>query len=514
MLWPGPFPFPGNPFTDCLLKLTVTAPDGREFQIDGFCDAVDGSVFAVRYLPMTAGRHHLAFEFRTLDEVQTWRDDLAVADHGASGIVQAREEQFVYSASGDPFLWNSTTTYLLPGLAPPLAIKALDRLADHGINRIRVSLTATRQADGGRWFEPQVKERSDFTFRYGPWPDANPDSVTEPQWDLARFNVDYWHRFEAILAHAQHRGIQVQVIFYTDAQEPQNYPFDRSLIGDDSDELRYFDTAVARLAAFANVEWCITNEWALYRPDAWVEVMGQRLALKDPYGHLLSVHGHGHFPFLASPWSTHALYQVWDEHGGYDWTQARRRDQEALGVTKPIVNEEFGYEDHYAGPWGESRRPPARNVETRARLAWEIAMAGGWCTTGESAASGLGGWINGLNEGDSTLFRRHQYLQMFLARIDLARAHPEAGRVSGHAYCRSIPGELYAVYLYGGGTTVLKLDTPGRWDVTEFDPATGMWTPLVSAQALVRDASAGPGWVSPFVPFGDTRAYLIQAVNP
>lgn len=502
---------PGNPFLDDRLTLDLTGPDGGAWEITGFCDAEDGSVDRVRFMPLVAGTYRGTLTWAHGGETHSQAVSLTAVDGGAPGLVQAEGEAFVFSGSGEPFVWNSTTAYMLPGLREDLALVALDRLAAHGINRIRMSLSPSRQADGGRWFEPQVTEREDFTFRYSPWPDAAPESQAEPQFDPERFNVALWQKYERLVVAAGERGIQVQVVFFTDAQEPMNYPFDRALEGTDPNETRYFRYGVARLAAYANVEWCVTNEWALYRSDAWVEIRGVELASWDPYGHLLSVHGHGHFPFLASPWCTHALYQVWDEHGSAAWVHDRRADQAVAGVSKPIVNEEFGYEDHYALTWGEGRQPPSRDAASRVRQAWEIMMAGGWCTTGESAKPGAGGWINGLNYGESALLTGHRHLMEFTRALEPLRSKPELGRVSGHAMCRSIPGELYAVYVFGGGSSVLKLDAEAAYDVDAFDPRTGEWTPLVRGEVLIRDPYAGPGWVAPAVPYGETRAFLVRA---
>ena len=123
--------------------------------------------------------------------------------------------------------------------------------------------------------------------------------------DLERlYDYSYWAKFERILLHARELGIIVQVVFFTDAQEAQNYPFNDL----PEAELRYYDYALARLGALSNVEWCVTNEWALFKPNEWVEEIGQYLADHDPYDHILSVHGHGHFPFKHSSWCTHDIY--------------------------------------------------------------------------------------------------------------------------------------------------------------------------------------------------------------
>src|SRR5436190_1993362 len=85
----------------------------------------------------------------------------------------------------------------------------------------------------------------------------------------------------------------------------------------------------------------------------------------------------------------------------YPFDRERRREQAATGRPMPQINEEYGYEDHYPQGWGEGRVAPARDADTRRRIAWEVTMAGCYQTTGESAANGLGGWVNG--RGDDSM---------------------------------------------------------------------------------------------------------------
>lgn len=414
---------PGRPLdTPFLLdppRLSWTGPDG-ERTADGFCDHPAGAAFRARILPLVPGEYRWSCAWMG----ETVQGSFTASGEGNDGMWRAVDRHFE-NARG-PVWPNGTTAYLMAGLSEEAETRALDRLATHRVNRIRVSLTPSRQVDGGRWYEPQVGHRDEFTYFYGPWLQARPESATDPGWDVERFDVAYWRRFERLLTRARERGIAVQVVFFTDAQEGPNYPFDRE--HDDPAEARFYEYAAARLAAHANVEWCLTNEWALFRPDEWVNVTGRFLAAKDPYGHLMTVHGHGHFPFADEPWCSHALYQLWDEHGGHDAMLERVR-----ATPKPVLNEEFGYEDHYPGPWGDGRVAPARALETRLRCAWEIAMAGAYSTDGESAASGEGGWINGLRtDSDDLLKGRRAIREFFEAIPEWWRFAPTGDRTLRH----------------------------------------------------------------------------------
>ena len=496
---------PADPFEPGQATLEWTTPASATKKAGVFCDSEDGRVFRARILPSEPGTHLWRLVGR--DGRLLAEGGFEAQPSGRRGLVQADGWRFVWSGTGEPFFHNSTTAYMMAGLSDARIDQALARLARYRIDRIRVALCPSRQTDGGRWHEPQVRESDDFTFRYGPWPARNPEDAHRPQYDASRFDLAHWRKFERLLRRAEALGIAVQVVFFVDGQEPQNYPFDRDRAGDDPLEERYYRYAVDRLGALPNVEWCLTNEWALYRPDEWVEAVGSRLAEYDPYGHLLSVHGHGHFPFRSSPWCTHALFQCWDEHGSHPFLLRSRREQDATGKAKPQVNEEFGYEDHYA-EWGEGRKPPARDADSRIRLAWEMRMAGAFCTTGESAADGLGGWINGLREGESRLLQGHLWMREFFETMDWSAMAP--AEASGHAYALANSRGECAVYGFAEGWTAVPLPHAGPWDVDRFSPWTGEWSAVHRGAMLERDPWTGPGAILPTLHGGRPVAYRIR----
>jgi Protein of unknown function (DUF4038)/Domain of unknown function (DUF5060) len=468
-----------DPFRRVQIVCRWVGPDGAEFTVYGFCESADGCVHRLRFMPIMVGefRYEIAV---TLEDGQ-WNSEGTLeclpGDH--PGILRAEGEHFRFS-EGDYFFWNATTAYMMAGLSDTTIRRALDRLSGHGINRIRLSICPSRQPDGRRWYEAQVAPREDFTYAYGPWRNACPDDILHPQWDLNRFDVDYWQKFDRLVAYAGELGIQVQIVFYTDAQEDQNYPFDRAAKEDIPEEILYYQYAVARLAAYANVEWCVTNEWAVFRPDEWANRMGKLLAQIDPYHHLLSVHGHGHFPFASESWPTHALFQVWDEDGGYDWVLRQRAELAAIGRTKPIINEEYGYEDHYPGPWGGGRVAPARNADSRRRLAWEITMAGGHQTTGESAANGLGGWINGLGDDSMQMLPGYRNIKTFFESIPWWKLAPRPDLVTAPLRCLASEGQHYVIYAPATDSEIPEI-APADWNLRLYNPRTGTFEPEVNS---------------------------------
>jgi hypothetical protein len=532
-----------EPVADPFRTVSVTGSFGRAgdppLVVEGFCDSQDGSVHRIRFMPVAPGTHE--YEITLRHGSDEWRFAGAFTADSADlpGLLRVDPEHpwhFQWSGTGEHFFWNATTAYHLAGCSDEEIEAAIHRLAKKKVNRIRVALSPARNVSAGRWYEPQVTIDEEFTFLYGPWLCARPESVEDPGWDVTRFDVAYWQKFERLLTRAFAHDMIVSVVMFLDGRDPQNYPFDRERQGDDPDERRYYAYAAARLAAFANVEWCVTNEWRHFRTDAWAEAMGTFLSERDPYGHLMSVHGHDEFPFRTSPWADFAMFQIWDEAGGYQTMLEKRREQAATGRPMPQVNEEYGYEDHYPAAWGGGRTKPARSADNRRRLAWEMTMAGCYQTTGESAENGLGGWVNGRGDASMTMLDGYAHLVDFFTAFDWWRLepHPDQGTQPRHrferlgdggAICLAEPGRRYIFYLPEGGNVttgrtavsgnvasgvpsqggnVANGVEPGRYRASWYNPRTGRHTPLPDA--------IFPGWSCPTAPdTGDWVLHLERA---
>jgi hypothetical protein len=474
---------PANPFTDVEVRGTFERRGAPALSVDGFCDSDDGGVHRIRFMPLQAGEHVYTVTYRHGSALASYSGRFLARDAGRPGVIRvdpAHPFHFVDAGTGAHYYYNSTTAYALAGLRDDVMASAIERLAAHKVNRVRAALYGPRVTSGEVWWEP-VYDSDEFRFLMNPWPAARPDSVDDPGFDVTRFNLEHWRKYERMLRACRERGIQVSAIFYVDGQRPPTmYPFRES--GGGPDEQRYYRYAAARFGAFSNVMWDVSNEYRLFRDDAWAEVMGTFLKSCDPYGHLMSVHGFGDFRFRASAWADYALYQSWDEGGGYDFMLKNRREQAATGRAMPQVNEEYGYEDHYPQGWGGARSAPARSAETRRKLAWEIAMAGGYQTTGEYAGNGLGGWINGRGDDAMTMLAGYAHALDFFTALEWWKLEPHP-ELAGGAMCLAEPGVRYVIYLPSGGS--VSLDVAGAVAARWYNPRTGHYS-----------AAAAP-WVTP-----------------
>ncbi|MHB1308599.1 MAG: DUF5060 domain-containing protein [Limisphaerales bacterium] len=474
-----PAPQARNPFTDVTVDATFAQPGELQIRVDGFCDSADGSVFRVRFMPSRAGTYDYTVNYRQGAGAESHQGRLVARDAKRRGIVRVDPEfpsHFQWEGTKERFFWNGTTAYWLAGWDDETIGRIVDRFDRLKVTRVRAALSG-RVKDGRAWFE-NVLPTSNFSFLLSPWVSKDPASVENPGHDVTRFNVEYWRKWDRLLAQARSKSLAVSVIFYVDGARPGVDPFGKAGMGG-PDEQRYYRYAVARLAAFGNVMWDVANEYRHFRDEAWAEKMGAFVKQCDPYDHLTSTHGHGDFRFGASPWADFAMYQSWDEAGGYDFMLKNREAQARTGRVIPQINEEYGYEDHYPKGWGGDRVAPARSAESRVRLAWEICLAGGYQTTGERADRGTGtgpdtggGWINGRGDDEMTMLGLYGHLYDFFTGITWWRLEPDMrlvvsfqpssgavdkARGAARAFAaRSTEGDLAAVYVPGGGVVTLR----------------------------------------------------------
>lgn len=499
-----------NPFRDAIVTGQFERQGSPPSNVEGFCDSPDGTVYRLRFMPTKPGPYSYTVEYRQGDSRQSHSGKFTARDGKHRGLVRVDKEHpwhFVWEGTGEHYFWNGTTTYWLLGWQDEDVIRqAIDRLARLKVNRIRVALCG-RTTSGQRWYEPLVVNTDKFQFRLNPWVAERPDSVDKPGFDVTRYNVPFWQKCERMLRYARDKGMVVSIIFYLDGRDPGVEPFGKAQMGC-ADEQRYYRYGVARLAAFSNVMWDVTNEYQLFRDEPWTDKMGTLIKTCDPYGHLTSVHGHGDFRFRTSPWADFAMYQRWDEAGGHDFLLKHRQTQAKTGRPMPQVNEEYGYEDHYPGKWGGGRKSPARSADNRRRLAWGMYMAGGYQTTGERADRGTGrgpdsggGWLNGRGDDTMTMLEGYGHIVTCFTSLRWWKMEPHDDLVSRGAYCLAEPSQQYLLYLPSGGTVDVEVGAE-KYQAQWFNPRNGQWAMI--------GAVSGPKWTSPRAPDDGDWAVVLR----
>jgi hypothetical protein len=490
-----PSPAGSNPFMDTKVSATFINPQQQETTVEGFCDEPQGRTYKIRFMPRIPGSYSFSVSLLRGKKRETRNGNFTVTASKNRGLLQvdpAHPTHFLFSQDSSHFFWNGTTTYWMLGWKDEAVImNSIDRLASLGINRIRVAING-RSHGGSRWNEQNVVECPEFTFKLNPWEAKYPEELDTPHFDVSRFNVAHWQKMDRLIKRAQEKGIIVSFIFYVDGLDHGTDPFKKENMGNVYEQM-YYAYAAARYAAFNNIMWDIANEYHLFRTPEWANQMGNFLRAKDPYGHLISVHGSSDFPFRKSPWVDLIMYQSWDECGGYPFITNARKLQAETGRILPTINEEYGYEGHYSvwgcGPTTAKLRPDGRDGLNRSQLAWEICMAGAYQTTGETAEYGTGagentggGWINGRGNNKMTMLRYYRIMKDCFEKTRYWELEPSNDLISFGNMCLANPGKEYLIYTRAQHCR-LQLGPNEKYTVMMIDPQTGEETRLPDADS-------------------------------
>jgi hypothetical protein len=497
-----------NPFTEVTLSGKFNREGEEPVTVDGFCDAADGSLFKVRFMPSKPGRYRYTVTCRQPGHEQTYDGAFEAADGKRRGIVRVDREHpwhFVWEGTGEHYFFNGTTAFLLMGWQDEAVIRAcLDRFARYKVNRVRVLLNG--RPSMSLWGEPIVPS-PEFHLSVNPWPARRPDDLSYPDFDYSRFNVPHWQRFERMLRYARDRDMVVSVIL--DWNDSREHPK-----AGGADERRYYRYAAARLAPFSNVTWDLGDDISLFRTLDWSHEMGTFLHSCDPYHHLATDHPTDNkHQDRTSEWFGFTSFQEWSrpQHG---WMLGQRQAQKRTGRIIPQANEEYGYEDHY--PRWAQNFPDGASAEGMRRTAWEIYMAGCYQTTGETARRGTGywpdtggGWVNGRGDATMVLAIGNAHAVEFFTGFPWWTTEPHDDLADGGAFCLADPGRVYAVYLPMGRKVNVRL-LPGAYDARWFNPRDGKTIPLPRVEH--RGDTAGSPWAAPEpADHGDWALLLVKA---
>jgi hypothetical protein len=493
------WPHARNPFTDATLNGWFESADRtRRWPVEGFCDSEDGSVFRIRFMPPAAGDYRYFVEYRQGRGSKNSTGTFHASDGHHRGPIRVDPQyrwHFIWEGTGEHYFFNGTTAFWLMGWSDDRVIESsLERFHRLKINRIRVTVAGrSNQAYG----EPVIV-RSNWTTFITPWPAQLPEDIFHPGFDYSRFNVAYWQKFERALRFARDKDMIISLIL--DMNDSRVHPFPFS-----AEEHRFIRYAVARFGAFSNITWDLGDDLDLYRDSGWVHRVGTLLEEWDPYEHLATSHPVDNLnQDRTSDWFGFTSFQEWSRKQ-HSFMLAERRQQEHLGRVIPQTNEEYGYEDHYPP---QSAGLGSDSADTLRRTAWDIVMAGGYQTTGETARRGTnvwpdtgGGWVNGRGDDTMTMLQGYAHMVNFFTGFEWWKTEPHDELVNNGNYCLAETGKIYAVYLPHGGRVTIRLQ-PGAYGAVWFDPSTGERTPLPPAE--------GPLWTSPATRDDNDWALLLE----
>jgi hypothetical protein len=484
-----------NPFTDGSLTGWFEPAGGgavgsQRWQVEGFCDSEDGSVFRIRFMPPAAGDYKYFVEYRQPGGSRTTSGAFHASVGHRRGPIRVDPHypwHFIWEGTGEHYFFNGTTAYWLMGWKDDSVIQSsIERLSRLKIDRLRVTIAGRTNLYYG---EP-VMTGDNWTLFLTPWPAAKADDIFHPGFDYSRFHVSYWQKFDRALRYARDRDMIVSLVL--DMNDGRVHP---SAAG--ADEHRFIRYAIARFGAFSNITWDLGDDLDGYRSRWWTHATGNLIKLWDLHRHLATSHPLNPIhQDRASDWFDFTSFQEWSR-AQHSFMLGQREQQLKLGRIIPQTNEEYGYEDHYP-LW--SKGLGSESADTLRRTAWDIVMAGGYQTTGESARRGTnvwpdtgGGWMNGRGDDAMTMLQGYSHMADFFASFEWWKTEPHDELVNTGNYCLAKPGEIYAAYLPNGGRAAIRLPA-GHYEGSWFNPISGRWIaiPLVegSSWSAPLDSSA------------------------
>ncbi len=486
-----------NPFTHAVFEGSF-AGAGQRWNVRGFCDSPDGSIFRIRFMPPKPGEYEFEATYHEANLEKQVSGHFRATDAHRRGLLRVDKRypwHFVWEGTGEHYFFNGTTAYWLLGWKDDRTIQySIDRLHRLKINRMRVTIAGRTD----RFYGEPVMLGDNFTVYLSPWPAQKYDDIYHPGFDYTRFNIGYWQKFERALRFARERDMIFSLVL--DMNDGKIHPAAAS-----EDEHRFIRYAIARFGAFSNITWDLGDDLDQYRDDAWTHETGTLIKSWDPYQHLATSHPVNNIhQDRTSAWFDFTSFQEWsrDQHA---FMLKERRAQQRTGRIIPQTNEEYGYEDHYP-LWAHGLG--SESADTLRRTAWDIVMAGGYQTAGESARRGTniwpdtgGGWMNGRGDDTMTMFAGYAHMVDFFTSFDWWKTEPHDELVDNGSYCLAQPGEIYAVYLPNAGKVTIRLE-PGRYTAVWFSALTGEKIPL--------PAASGPDWTSPEAPSRQDWALLLK----
>lgn len=494
-------PDASNPFTDATLSGTFEKSDGTgRREVFGFCDAADGSLFKIRFMPSAPGDYSYSLTYRQGSFEASQSGVFKASDGHRRGPIRRDPKypwHFIWEGTGEHYFFNGTTAYFLAGWKDERIIQySIDRLHRLKVNRIRLTIAGRE----GEFFGEPVMNDGDRNFTTLPtvWPAQNADDMYHPGFDYTRFDLAYWRKFERAIAFARDRDMTMSLVL--DMNDNKVHPAAGS-----EDEHRFIRYAIARFGAYSNITWDLGDDLERFRTDEWSHETGTLIKQWDPYKHLATSHPISDVhEDRSSDWFDFTSHQEWSRTQ-HAYILGQRAIQLKTGRIIPQTNEEYGYEDHYP-MWAPL--PDQESADVLRRTAWGIYMAGGYQTAGETCRRGTniwpdtgGGWLNGRGDDTMTMFLGFGHIVDFFSSFEWWKTDPHDELVNNGAFCLAKPGETYAVYLPTEGTVTINLE-PGTYAVHWFNASTGQVVPLPQVN--------GSSWTSPKSPDRLDWALLLQ----
>jgi hypothetical protein len=412
-------PSDGNPFVDVQLSAVFQQGD-HSVKVTGFYDG--GGIYRIRFMPDKPGD----WSFQTSSnkpelDGKTGGFTALAPSPGNHGPVHVQNTYHFAYADGTPYWEIGTTCYAWVHQGDELAEQTLQTLATAPFNKLRMCVFP-------KYMVYNHKEPVYYPYEGTPL----------MAWDYTRFNPVYFQNLEKRVGQLRDLGIEADIILFH-PYDKNHWGFDQ--MGAENDD-RYVRYVVARLSAYRNVWWSLSNEFDFVtskKVTDW-DRLGNLVESSDPYGHLRSIHN-ARAPYDASKsWITHVSLQ---SHNMTFAAALRKK------YGKPVIYDECQYEGNIPESWGKL------TAEEMVHRFWQATVEGAYCGHGETYKdpNEILWWAKGgVLHGQSPA--RIAFLKKILQDAPAEGLEPLLdARTAGKA------GEYYLTYVEGQPTSY-KLDLP------------------------------------------------------
>jgi hypothetical protein len=450
-------PAEGNPFAS--VSLTARFVHENEFaDVTGFYDG-EGT-YRVRFMPPAAGdwRFTTRSNRPELDGKTGVFTALPPAKGNHGPVVVRNRFHFAY-ADGTPYVPVGTTCYAWTHQTEAVEGHTLATLKTSPFNKIRMCVFP-------KFYAYNQGEPPRYPFEGSPPKD----------WDLSRYNPEFFRHLEQRVAQLRDMGVEADLILFH-PYDKGHWGFDRMPPGADDAYLRYL---IARLSAYRNVWWSLANEFDFMaeKKDADWDRLIRVVAESDPYGHLRSIHNGTRLYNHTNPLLTHASIQNGSAVADFGRAVLYRDVYD-----KPVVFDEAKYEGDLPQRWGNI------SAEEMVHRFWQGAVAGTYTGHGETYLDpndliwwSRGGALRGSSPPRISFLRRllEEGPAGGIDPVDKWQVDNVAGR-KGEYYLvylgKSAPSDWAAVLPRTGLNTslTLRVDVIDTWGMT-VTPIEGTFT--------------------------------------
>lgn len=364
-----------NPFTDVELTATFTHEmSGEVLTVDGFYDGDD--TFRVRFMPLKEGK----WSYTTHSNIEqmdgkTGSVLCTPAKAGAHGMMKVGDDQDFLYGDGTQYYPVGTTAYAWTYASKERQEQTYKSLEESGFNKLRFVIFPNNSINESPECYPfELVSNSENEAKVVEGDEVNSKASQEKVdyvWDYTRFDPKFFQHLEQCVERLDKIGVEADIILFS-PYDGGRWGFDRMTM---DTNFRYLKYVVARLGAYSNIWWSIANEWDLCKKkteEQWL-AMSEYVAKKDPYHHLLSIHGStAKYINYHMPYYTHASIQ---DHGPLYNHEGAATVRNI--IPKPIVFDEVCYEGDHSSRWGRL------TGEEMIERMWMAIIGGTYVTHGE-----------------------------------------------------------------------------------------------------------------------------------